>query len=107
MRRSMRRSQAARELRRLPASKIAEFLETYADRIEAAKDELVEAAFAETGLARRPRLADVELPRTSDQLRAAAAACRSGNWALPTIDTQAGHSFVLRATRTGLRFRSQ
>lgn len=82
--------EAARELRKLPAAKIAEFLERYADRIEAAKDSLVEAAFAETGLARSPRLADVELPRTSNQLRAAAAACRSGNWALPTIDTNTG-----------------
>jgi alpha-ketoglutaric semialdehyde dehydrogenase len=81
---------AARELRRLPAEQIAAFLERYADRIEAAKDSLVESAFAETGLARSPRLADVELPRTSNQLRAAAAACRSGNWALPTIDTAAG-----------------
>ncbi len=81
---------AARELRRLPSSKIAEFLEAYADRIEAARQELVEAAFAETGLAKSPRLADVELPRTSNQLRAAAAACRSGSWALPTIDTGSG-----------------
>ncbi|TWT65299.1 aldehyde dehydrogenase (NADP(+)) [Allorhodopirellula solitaria] len=83
-------AEAAVELRRLPATKIAAFLELYADKIEAAKDALVESAFAETGLARSPRLADVELPRTSNQLRAAAAACRSGNWALPTIDTQAG-----------------
>ena len=81
---------AARELRKLPAAKIAEFLECYADRIEAAKDALVEAAFSETGLGKSPRLADVELPRTSNQLRAAAAACRSGSWALPTIDTKAG-----------------
>lgn len=81
---------AAIELRKLPASKIAEFLDNYADKIDAAKDELVEAAFAETGLAKSPRLADVELPRTSNQLRAAAAAARSGNWALPTIDTTAG-----------------
>jgi alpha-ketoglutaric semialdehyde dehydrogenase len=81
---------AARELRRLPAAKIADFLERYADRIDAAKDSLVDAAFAETGLGRSPRLADVELPRTSNQLRAAASACRSGNWALPTIDTNAG-----------------
>lgn len=77
-------------LRSLPADIIAQFLECYADRIESAKDALVEAAFAETGLAKSPRLADVELPRTSNQLRAAAAACRSGNWALPTIDTKAG-----------------
>ncbi len=88
---------AAAELRRLPAEKIAEFMELYADKIEAAKDALVESAFAETGLARSPRLADVELPRTSNQLRAAAAACRSGNWALPTIDTKAGIRSCYRA----------
>lgn len=82
--------EASRELHRVPAEKIAEFLERYADRIDAAKEALVEAAFTETGLARSPRLADVELPRTSNQLRAAAAACRSGDWALATIDTKAG-----------------
>jgi NADP-dependent aldehyde dehydrogenase len=81
---------AAVELRRMPAEKIAGFLELYANKIEAAKDALVDAAFAETGLARSPRLADVELPRTSNQLRTAATACRTGNWALPTIDTAAG-----------------
>ncbi|MEM9364491.1 MAG: aldehyde dehydrogenase (NADP(+)) [Planctomycetota bacterium] len=81
---------AARTLRNLPADRIASFMEAYADAIDASKDELVETAFAETGLAKSPRLADVELPRTSNQLRAAAAAARSGNWALPTIDTQAG-----------------
>lgn len=82
--------EAAVDLRRLPALKIAEFLEIYADKIDAAKESLVESAFAETGLARSPRLADAELPRTSSQLRSAAAACRSGSWALPTIDTKAG-----------------
>ncbi len=76
--------EAARELRRLPAEKIAEFLERYADRIEAAKDSLVEAAFAETGLGKSPRLADVELPRTSNQLRAAAAACGIFLFLLPS-----------------------
>ena len=83
-------AQAARELRELPAEKIADFLDCYADRIEAAKDGLVDAAFSETGLAKSPRLADVELPRTSNQLRAAAEACRTGNWAMPTIDTKTG-----------------
>lgn len=83
-------AEAARRLREIPAEKIAAFLERYADRIDEAKESLVEAAFAETGLARSPRLADVELPRTSNQLRAAAAACRTGDWALPTIDTSAG-----------------
>ena len=38
--------EAARELRGLPKSKIAEFLERYADRIDAAKDALVAAAYA-------------------------------------------------------------
>lgn len=81
---------AASELRKLPAAKIADFLERYADRIDAAKEALVDAAYRETGLAKSPRLADVELPRTSNQLRAAAKACRTGNWSLPTIDTKAG-----------------
>lgn len=81
---------AARQLRKLPAAKIADFLDDFAGRIDQRKDELVAVAFAETGLAQSPRLADVELPRTSNQLRAAAKACRSGNWALPTIDTTAG-----------------
>ncbi|OYP35510.1 aldehyde dehydrogenase (NADP(+)) [Rhodopirellula sp. MGV] len=82
--------EAAREMRKLPAAKIAEFLECYADKIEAAKDALSDAAFAETGLAKSPRLADVELPRTSNQLRTAAASCRSGDWAQATIDTATG-----------------
>lgn len=83
-------SVAARQLRRIPAEKIAAFLEDMANRIEARKQDLVSAAFAETGLAKSPRLADVELPRTSNQLRSAAKACRAGSWALPTIDTVAG-----------------
>ncbi|MCO8120852.1 aldehyde dehydrogenase (NADP(+)) [Stieleria sp. TO1_6] len=81
---------AAREMRTLPAAKIAEFLDVYADKIDAAKESLVESAHAETGLAKSPRLADGELPRTSGQLRSAAAACRSGDWALATIDTASG-----------------
>ena len=81
---------AARELRKLEPEAIAAFLERYADRIEAASEAIVEAAFTETGLARSPRLADVELPRTSNQLRAAAQACRTGDWAMATIDSKAG-----------------
>ena len=45
-------------------------------------------AHAETGLPKAPRLAEVELPRTTGQLRQAAAAARDGSWALPTIDTK-------------------
>ena len=35
-----------------------------------------------------PRLADVELPRTTNQLRQAADTAIEGSWALPTIDTK-------------------
>lgn len=83
-------AEAATEMRKLPVEQIAKFLETYADKIDAANDALVEAAYSECGLAKSPRLADVELPRTSNQLRAAAASCRSGDWAMATIDTAAG-----------------
>jgi len=64
---------AAGELARVPAARIGDFLERFAARLAARGDELVEVAHAETGLAVKPRLAEVELPRTLDQLRQAAA----------------------------------
>ncbi|MCC7085336.1 MAG: aldehyde dehydrogenase (NADP(+)) [Pirellulales bacterium] len=67
---------------------LAVFLDAYAAGIERRADELVAIAHAETGLPAAPRLKDVELPRTSNQLRLAAAAAREGSWALPTIDTK-------------------
>ncbi|MGE3314832.1 MAG: aldehyde dehydrogenase (NADP(+)) [Planctomycetaceae bacterium] len=69
--------------------RFAAFLEKYADRIEARADELVETAHLETALARQPRLKDVELPRTTNQLRQAAKAAREGSWMAATIDTKA------------------
>jgi NADP-dependent aldehyde dehydrogenase len=78
---------AFRTLRSLPGAQIAAFLEEYANRIDACRDNLVAVAHAETALPVAPRLADVELPRTTGQLRQAAAAARSASWALPTIDT--------------------
>ena len=68
---------AAAELARLPADQIAAFLERFAARLEARGAELVAAAHAETGLAVKPRLTDVELPRTLDQLRQAADSARA------------------------------
>ncbi len=65
---------------------LARFLTRYGERIEASAAELVDAAHEETGLPKKPRLADVELPRTVNQLRQAAAAALEGSWALPTID---------------------
>ncbi|MCH5375923.1 MAG: aldehyde dehydrogenase (NADP(+)), partial [Planctomycetes bacterium] len=77
-------------MRTLPAEQIAEFLDHCAGEIERRRDALVQMAHRETGLPVSPRLADAELPRTTDQLRQAATAAREGSWALPTIDTAAG-----------------
>ena len=81
---------AADELAATPPATIADFLERYAAGIEAAKDELVATAHAETALPETPRLAGVELPRTTDQLRQAARAVREHAWTHPVIDTSAG-----------------
>jgi 2,5-dioxopentanoate dehydrogenase len=79
-------SGAAAELLAMPPEALARFLTRYAERIEARAAELVEVAHEETALPRKPRLADVELPRTVTQLRQAAAAALEGSWSLPTID---------------------
>ena len=79
---------AAGILRVSPPEPIAAFLTRFAERIEARKTELVEIAHAETGLPKTPRLADVELPRTTGQLRQAAAAALDGSWAMPVIDAK-------------------
>ena len=79
---------AAEILRTAPPEQIAKFLTRYAERIEARKMELAEIAHAETALAKAPRLADVEIPRTTNQLRQAATAALDGAWALPTIDAK-------------------
>lgn len=82
-----------------PVERIADFLERYAAGIEAAAERLVATAHAETALPATPRLAGVELPRTTGQLRQAAQAVRSHAWTHPVIDTQAG----LRAHYAPLR----
>ena len=87
---------------------IAEFLTRFADRIEARQSR----RSSNRRISRRrcpesPRLADVELPRTTDQLRQAADAALEGSWALPTIDTKNQHSIVLRADRAGRRVRPE
>jgi 2,5-dioxopentanoate dehydrogenase len=81
-------NEAAEYLRATPATQIASFLENYAKQIELCADRLVSIANLETALPIKPRLADVELPRTTGQLRQAASAARNGSWALPTIDTK-------------------
>lgn len=71
----------------LDCAQIAEFLEHFASLIEENSEELVSLANSETGLPASPRLGDVELPRTTGQLRQAAAAARSRNWTQPVIDS--------------------
>lgn len=79
-------SEAAEALRTTSGEQIARFLEAFADGIEQRRDELVELAHAETGLAKSPRLRDSELPRTTDQLRQAARAAREDTWRRPIRD---------------------
>ena len=80
--------EAVAALRGRPVTAIADFLDGYAERIEANADALVEMAALETGLPRAPRLRNVELPRTTNQLRQAAAVVRERSWIHATIDTK-------------------
>ncbi|MGB7168785.1 MAG: aldehyde dehydrogenase family protein [Acidobacteriaceae bacterium] len=81
-------AEAAHAMEQAPAEKIAAFLEAYAGRISEAAEKLAQAAHEETGLPVTPRLKDVEIPRTVDQLRQAAAAARDGSWRRVTVDKQ-------------------
>src|SRR5271154_2902517 len=79
-------SRAARELREVGPERITAFLEAYASNIESAAEAIVAAAHEETGLPASPRLKDVELPRTTNQLRQAATAAREESWKRATLD---------------------
>ena len=78
------------ELQALGPEPVAAFLDGLAARLEAAADRLVATAHDETALPAAPRLRDVELPRTTDQLRQAAAAARSRSWRQPVLSPAAG-----------------
>lgn len=80
---------ASRAMRNWPAERYAVFLENYAARIEARSADLVAIASRETALPAAPRLKDVELPRTFNQLKQAAHWVREGSWQTATIDTAA------------------
>jgi 2,5-dioxopentanoate dehydrogenase len=81
---------AATALGALPdaAERVAGFLDDFAAAIEGAGNALVEMAARETGLAVTPRLRDVELPRTANQLRQGAHAARDRSWCHAIIDTK-------------------
>ncbi|MFU8781005.1 MAG: aldehyde dehydrogenase (NADP(+)) [Kiritimatiellia bacterium] len=79
-------AKAAEIMQEMPAQTIADFLNAYADDIEAHAVAISEQAALETGYPVKPRLQDVELPRTTGQLRQAAMAAGDASWRLPTID---------------------
>jgi NADP-dependent aldehyde dehydrogenase len=80
---------AVEELRQASPETLARFLEEFAGRIEANAEPLGARAALETGLPVEPRLRSVELPRTTSQMRQAAAAVRDRSWVRATIDTKA------------------
>ena len=79
--------EAVTALRSHSPEDIAHFLELFADNVEARTEALVDLAHIETALPKEPRLRSGELPRTTDQLRQAAAAARERSWCSATIDT--------------------
>ncbi|MEM9660483.1 MAG: aldehyde dehydrogenase family protein, partial [Planctomycetota bacterium] len=81
--------EAADTLRTLPVDRIAAFLSAYADSLDRHADEICDVASRETGLPVSPRLKDVELPRTVNQLHQAAAAAAEQTWRRATIDGKA------------------
>lgn len=83
-------STVAPELAATEPERIAAFLDAYAQELEAIAPQLVALAHRETALPLAPRLADVELPRTTGQLRQAAKAVRESSWTQPVIDTANG-----------------
>src|SRR5262245_55350068 len=73
-------SEAALELGRVSPDAIGDFLEAYAERLAQDSETICVQAHLETALPIKPRLAEVEMPRTINQLRQAAAAAREGSW---------------------------
>jgi NADP-dependent aldehyde dehydrogenase len=79
---------AFRAMQDKPSDQLASFLRQYADAIEANGEAICEAAATESGYPYAPRLKDIELPRTTGQLRKAADAAENGAWRLPVHDAE-------------------
>ena len=90
-------AEAFNALQKVERRYIADFLECYASKIEKHAASLVDMAHMETGLAKSPRLADVEIPRTTNQLRQAATAVKKASWSRPTIDSSNNIRSMLQA----------
>ena len=81
-------ARASEAVRGWSGSRFADFLEAFATLIDERAAALIELASLETGLAVQPRLKDVELPRTTNQMRQAAKAAREGSWVEAIIDRE-------------------
>lgn len=84
---------AAQELRSRPNSP-ADFLAAFADRITAISERLLLAANCESGLPIGERLRG-ELSRTTNQLRQASNAARTGSWKDPRFHTESNIRSIL------------
>ncbi|MCH2162386.1 MAG: aldehyde dehydrogenase family protein [Phycisphaerales bacterium] len=83
---------AAEALEGVDPAMIGDFLDRYADDLEANKDEICGAAHEETGLPLDTRLKAIEFNRMTNQLRQAATAARDvseTSWRQPLIDEEA------------------
>lgn len=87
-----------------PADVRAAFLEAYADQIDAHAAELATIAQQETGLPAEGRYKNTEIPRTTNQLRQAAAQARSLDYQLATIDSKLNIRSCLETIGTVLIF---
>jgi alpha-ketoglutaric semialdehyde dehydrogenase len=83
-------SRAYQALQLAGPERVAAFLEALADRLEADAVELCATAARETALPEQARLRDVELPRTTGQLRQAALAARERSWTAPILSPGRG-----------------
>ncbi|QEC66660.1 aldehyde dehydrogenase (NADP(+)) [Panacibacter ginsenosidivorans] len=82
---AMLAANAFEQYRKLSGTEKAFFLETLADAIAAAKDELIPVAMQETKLP-QPRL-EGEVQRTINQIKLFASLLREGSWVKAVIDT--------------------
>ncbi|MCA9275341.1 MAG: aldehyde dehydrogenase family protein [Phycisphaerales bacterium] len=79
---------AAKALNHCDPEQIAAFLDNHASNIDSRREEISSLCHRETGLPTKPRLQQVEMDRTVDQLRQAAACARDRSWCQPRIDTK-------------------
>ncbi len=78
---------AAESLNHTDPETIARFLETHAQLIDNRRDSIADMAHTETGLSRSPRLVEIEMDRTIDQIRQGASCVRDRSWVNARIDT--------------------